>query len=264
MPDLLSFLATDLIEPLATVWRQPAFWLAVGQIIGIDIILAGDNAIVIAMACRLLAPRQRLWGMILGAGVAILMRVTFTLVVTQALAYPFVKIVGGVLLIWIAIKLLVPEDPTTDRREVKAADRLWRAIWIVAVADIVMSLDNVIAIAAAAETAAARLDTAHAGMIRSGLIIFGLGASIPLIVAGSAVVLATLVRFPMLVWVGSAILGWVAGEIMIKDVALKRWFAPEMLAGKHFVSAALGAATVILIAYVLARRRRRRIERDLL
>lgn len=264
MSDPFSFLAANLIEPLVAVWHQPAFWLAVGQIIGIDIILAGDNAVVIAMACRLLAPRQRLWGMILGAAVAILMRVTFTLVVTQALAYPFVKIVGGLLLIWIAIKLLVPEDPGAERRDVKAADRLWRAIWIVAIADIVMSLDNVIAIAAAAETAAARLDVAHAGTIRSGLIIFGLGASIPLIVAGSAVVLAMLVRFPMLVWGGSAILGWVAGEIMIKDQALTWWFAPETLAGKHYITAALGAAIVVLVANVLVRRHRRRVERELL
>ena len=124
-----------------------------GQIIGINIILSGDNAVVIALACRMLPPKERFWGMILGAGVAVLLRILFTLVVAQAMGYPFLKLVGGILLLWVAVKLVVPEEDHGEGK-VTAADNLWRAVRIVAIADIVMSLDNVIAIAAAAETAA--------------------------------------------------------------------------------------------------------------
>src|SRR6188472_4053269 len=136
------------------------FWIAAAQIIGVNIILSGDNAVVIAMACLSLPPRQRLWGMILGAGVAVLLRVLFTLVVAQAMGYPFLKLVGGLLLLWVAIKLIVPE-PEGEGGKVEAADNLWRAVRIITIADIVMSLDNVIAIAASAESAAATVDIAH-------------------------------------------------------------------------------------------------------
>src|SRR5215213_10477777 len=128
------------------------FWIAAFQIIVVNIILSGDNAVVIALACMHLPPKQRLWGMILGAGVAVLLRVLFTLVVAQAMAYPYLKLVGGILLLWVAVKLLVPDEEGEGK--VEAAENLWRAVRIVAIADIVMSLDNVIAIAASAETAA--------------------------------------------------------------------------------------------------------------
>src|SRR5215204_1930740 len=164
---------------------QAAFWLAALKIIGVNIILSGDNAVVIALACRMLPPRQRFWGMILGAGVAVLLRILFTLVVAQAMGYPFLKLIGGVLLLWVAVKLVVPEEDGGEGK-VEAAENLWRAVRIVAIADIVMSLDNVIAIAAAAETAAIRVDLAHASVIKATLIIFGLATSIPLIIAGSA------------------------------------------------------------------------------
>src|SRR5262245_48787508 len=167
---------------------QPAFWVAVGQIIGVNIILSGDNAVVIALACRMLPPRQRFWGMIMGAGVAVGLRIIFTMVVAQAMGWPFLKLVGGVLLLWVAVKLVVPEEEGDDK--VKASDNLWKAVWIVAVADIVMSLDNVIAIAASAETAAMRVDAAHAMAIKGTLIVFGLATSIPLIIAGSALLMA--------------------------------------------------------------------------
>ncbi len=198
---------------------SPAFWVAAGQIIGINIILSGDNAVVIALACRMLPPKERFWGMILGAGVAVLLRILFTLVVAQAMGYPFLKLVGGILLLWVAVKLVVPEEDHGDGK-VAAADNLWRAVRIVAIADIVMSLDNVIAIAAAAETAGIRVDPAHADTIKTVLIIFGLVTSIPLIVAGSALLMSLLDRFPILVWAGAALLGWVAGDIMVKDPAL--------------------------------------------
>jgi YjbE family integral membrane protein len=149
------------------------FWIGVLQIIFVNIILSGDNAVVIAMACLTLPPKQRLWGMILGAGVAVLLRVIFTLVIAQAMTYPYLKLVGGALLFYVAIKL-VAEDVDGEDQGVESAQTLWRAVRIVAIADIVMSLDNVIAIAASAESAAALVDIAHASAMKATLIIFGL------------------------------------------------------------------------------------------
>src|SRR4051812_28368615 len=152
------------------------------------------------MACLTLPPKQRLWGMVLGAGVAVLLRVVFTLVIAQAMAYPYLKLVGGALLFWVAIKL-VTEDAEAEGG-VESGETLWRAVRIVAIADIVMSLDNVIAIAASADIAAARVDLAHAAAMKASLIIFGLATSVPLIVAGSAILMALLQRFRVLVWAG--------------------------------------------------------------
>src|SRR5262245_59636092 len=166
-----------------------AFWVAVGQIIWINILLSGDNAVVIALACRSLPPRQRFWGILLGAGAAVLLRVIFTIIIAQIMGIPLLKLIGGALLFWIAIKLLVPSEDHGEG-SVEAGDTLWKAVCIVAVADIVMSLDNVIAIAAAAETAAARVDMGNAATIKAVLIIFGLATSVPLIIAGSALLMA--------------------------------------------------------------------------
>jgi YjbE family integral membrane protein len=236
---------------------SPAFWVGAGQIIGINIILSGDNAVVIALACRMLPPRQRFWGMILGAGVAVLLRVLFTLVVAEAMNYPWLKLIGGVLLLWVAVKLVVPEEGEGEGK-IEAAENLWRAVRIVAIADIVMSLDNVIAIAAAAETAAVRVDPAHASVIKTTLIIFGLATSIPLIIAGSALLMALLDRYPILVWAGAALLGWVAGDIMIKDSALLSFFRPELIALLHLWAAAAGAVFVVGIGYLIRRTRHKR------
>jgi YjbE family integral membrane protein len=234
---------------------QPAFWVAAGQIIGINIILSGDNAVVIALACRMLPPRQRLWGMILGAGVAVLLRIIFTMVVAQAMAIPALKLVGGVLLLWVAVKLVVPEEHEGESK-IEAAENLWRAVRIVAIADIVMSLDNVIAIAASAETAAARVDLAHASTIKVTLIIFGLATSIPLIIAGSAMLMMLLERFPILVWAGAALLGWVAGDIMIKDDLLLKWLSPSLIHDLHYWAAAAGALLVVALGYLILKMRR--------
>jgi YjbE family integral membrane protein len=231
---------------------QGPFWVAALQIIGVNIVLSGDNAVVIALACRMLPPRQRMWGMILGAGVAVLLRILFTLVVAQAMEYQFLKLVGGLLLLWVAVKLIVPESSGGEGK-VKAADNLWRAVRIVAIADIVMSLDNVIAIAASADLAAARVDMAHAAAIKTTLIVFGLTTSIPLIIAGSALLMALLDRFPVLVWAGAALLGWVAGDIMIKDAALLYWIPASLLAQLHYWAAAAGAVFVVGAGWLLRR-----------
>jgi YjbE family integral membrane protein len=230
------------------------FWIAVAQIIGVNIILSGDNAVVIALACMMLPARQRLWGMILGAGVAVLLRVVFTLVVAQAMGYPFLKLVGGLLLLWVAVKLVAPDEEGDSK--VESAETLWRAVRIIAIADIVMSLDNVIAIAASAETAALRVDATHAMAIKSSLIIFGLATSVPLIVAGSALLMALLERFPILVWAGGALLGWVAGDIMIKDEALNWWINPTLLENLHYVAAVAGAVFVVGVGWLIRSRRR--------
>ena len=182
------------------------FWIAALQIIGVNVILSGDNAVVIAMACLSLPPRQRLWGMILGAGVAVLLRVIFTLVVAQAMTYPFLKLIGGALLFWVAIKL-VSEDADEDS-EMASGETLWRAVRIVAIADIVMSLDNVIAVAAAAN-----------GQL--SLLILGLAISIPMIIAGAALIMLVLDRFPLLIWFGAMLLGWIAGDVIASDPAIE-------------------------------------------
>lgn len=191
---------------------MPAFWAGVLQIIWIDILLAGDNAVVIALACRKLPRRLRMWGMVLGAGVAILMRIAFTLVVVTLMTMPYLKIAGGLALLYIAVKLLMPEESGGKEESIAAGDRLWQAVRIIAVADIVMSLDNVIAIAAASKGHAA-------------LFVFGLAASIPLIVAGARLMLALLTRYPIIVWAGGALLGWIAGQTIVTDPAAHAFLA---------------------------------------
>jgi YjbE family integral membrane protein len=229
------------------------FWIAALQIIGVNIILSGDNAVVIALACMTLPPRQRLWGMILGAGVAVLLRVLFTLVVAQAMTYPFLKLVGGLLLFWVAVKL-VTED-SDGESDVEAAENLWRAVRIVVIADIVMSLDNVIAIAAAADIAALSVDIANAATIKATLIIFGLATSVPLIIAGSAILMSLLDRYRVLVWGGGALLGWVAGDIMITDPAVIGWLG-DLAIIYHGSAGRLGALIVVGLGLLLVRRRR--------
>ena len=240
-----------------------AFWLAALKIIFVNIILSGDNAVVIAMACLTLPPKQRLWGMILGAGVAVLLRVIFTLVIAQAMTYPFLKLVGGAMLFYVATKL-VTEDADGEEGGVEGAQTLWRAVRIVAIADIVMSLDNVIAIAATAEIAAAQVDLVHAASIKATLIIFGLATSVPLIVAGSAILMALLERYRVLVWGGGALLGWVAGDVMATDPALNGWFTEPVLHQLHIWGGPVGALIVLGLGYIIVGKHRRLILDELL
>jgi len=185
--------------------QQPAFWLAVGKIIWINVLLSGDNALVIALACRGLSPRHRLWGMILGAGAAVVLRIIFTGIVATLMEWPYLKLVGGLALLVIAAKLLVPENEDED--SVESGVHLWHAVQIVVVADIIMSLDNVIAVAAAANGSVS-------------LLILGLAISVPMIVAGAALIMLVLSRLPLLVWAGAALLGWIAGEVIATDPAI--------------------------------------------
>ena len=240
-----------------------AFWLAALKIIFVNIILSGDNAVVIAMACLTLPPKQRLWGMILGAGVAVLLRVVFTLVIAQAMTYPFLKLIGGALLFYVATKL-VTEDADGDDDGVEGAQTLWRAVRIVAIADIVMSLDNVIAIAATAEIAAAQVDLVNAASIKATLIIFGLATSVPLIVAGSAILMALLERYRVLVWGGGALLGWVAGDVMVTDPALAGWFSEAVLHQLHIWGGPVGGFIVLGLGYLIVGKNRRLILDEIL
>jgi len=184
---------------------HPQFWVNLSKIIWINILLSGDNALVVAMACRSLAPRQRFWGMVLGTAAAVLLRILFTVVITSVMGLPYLKLAAGLALIVIAAKLLVPRDEPPDA--IGSASHLWAAVQIVVIADIVMSLDNVIAVAAAAD-----------GSLP--LLIFGLASSIPLIIAGAALIMALLSMLPILIWAGSALLGWIAGDVIATDPAV--------------------------------------------
>ena len=183
---------------------QPQFWISVLQIIWINVLLSGDNAIVIALACRSLPPKQRLSGMVLGTGVALSMRLVFAAVVSTLMLLPYVKIAGGVALLWIAVKLLMPSEEVGGG---KSSDSLWRAVKLIAVADVVMSLDNVIAVAAVADG-------------NFALLVFGLGISIPLIVGGANILMAAINYFPFIIWAGAALLGWIAGDVIASDPAV--------------------------------------------
>src|SRR5215470_1249957 len=211
---------------------QATFWVAVVKIMWINVLLSGDNAVVIAMACRGLPHRQRLWGMIFGAGVAVVLRILFTGVVATLMQLPYLKLVGGIALFYIAAKLLVPDDP--DENEVEAVEHLWRAIRIVAIADIIMSLDNVIAIAAAAQG-------------NMALLVLGLGISIPLIVAGAALIMALLDRFPIFVWAGAALLGWIVGQVIATDPAIE----PVIAANIHFATPAQVETATAIVGAIL-------------
>jgi YjbE family integral membrane protein len=224
------------------------FWIALAKIMWINILLSGDNAVVIAMACRGLPHRQRVWGMILGAGVAVGLRIVFTGVVASLMTLPYLKIIGGLALFYIAAKLLVPDDP--DEGESEAAEHLWRAVRIVAIADIIMSLDNVIAIAAAAGG-------------NMALLVIGLAISIPLIVAGAALIMSLLDRFPILVWAGAGLLGWIVGEVIATDPVVVGWLTAKYGAAiAHQVEIAAAVVGAILVLVVGGAWRRSKVQSE--
>jgi YjbE family integral membrane protein len=222
----------------------PAFWVAVGQIILIDILLGGDNAVVIALACRGLPQKQRKLGIIYGTAGAIVLRVILIAFALALLAIPYLKLVGGLLLVWIGVKLLMPQDDHDDHAGIASSDKLWGAVKTVIVADLVMSVDNVLAIAGAAESA---------GQHQLPLVIFGLIVSIPIIVAGSQLVLKLMDRFPVIITLGAMLLGWIAGQMMFTDPGVKAHLPDAK--GWEYAAAATGALLVLVLGKGVAARR---------
>lgn len=200
---------------------SPAFWVALGQIIIIDILLGGDNAVVIALACRKLPPAQRTKGIIWGTFGAIVLRVILIAFAMTLLTVPFIKLVGALLLIWIGVKLLAPDDEAHG--DIQGSDKLFAAIKTIIVADLVMSVDNVIAIAGAAQ---------NAGEHSFLLVVLGLLISIPIIVWGSTLVIKLMARFPIIITLGGMLLGWIAGGMLVTDPAFvtpDKWtFMPKL------------------------------------
>lgn len=236
-------------------FSSPTFWLSILQIIWIDLLLSGDNAVVIALAVRNLPVRQRKVAIWLGSGAAVLLRILFAMIISLLLNIPLLKVIGAVLLFWIAIKLVVGEEE--EETKIDAGGNLWKAVWTIVVADAVMSLDNVVAIAAAARG-------------HYELFVFGLLVSIPFVVFGATLISGLLKRYPAIVWAGGALLGWVAGEMFVGDSFLLSYLQgpfpglvtadPHMgglLVGTgalHYGAAAIGAALVLAIGRLLAKR----------
>ncbi len=238
-------------------FMTPDFWVAVGQIIMIDILLGGDNAVVIALACRKLPPAQRTQGIIWGTAGAILLRVILIFFALTLLAIPYLKIVGALLLVWIGVKLIAPDDEDSHG-DIQASDKLWAAVKTVIVADLVMSVDNVIAIAGAAEGAG--------GDHKMPLVIFGLLVSIPIIVWGSQLVLKLMDRFPAIITIGGMLLGWIAGTMAVTDPAAlgfvptepaeKAGALPQVVDTVRYVAGVIGALVVLAIGKWVAARRK--------
>src|SRR6266481_5434264 len=217
---------------------SPQFWVAVLQIILINILLSGDNAVVIALACRNLSLRQRRHGIFWGVLGAIVLRIGLTFFAMSLLVYPWLRLVGAALLVWIGIKLIAEDDG--GEHKVKASDRLLAAVWTIIIADLVMSLDNVMGVAAAAK-----------GSVP--LIVFGLIISIPIVVFGSQIIMRLITRFPILVLAGGGLLGYIAGEMMVEDPAVAPWIAAN---ASQLAALAPGAgfALVVALGWGLTRR----------
>lgn len=219
-----------------------AFFIALLKIIWVNILLSGDNAVVIALAARNLAADQQRRAIFFGSGAAIVLRVVLTLFAVQLLQLPWLKLIGAVLLLWIGVQLLADGD---DDADVHASSSLWVAVRTILVADLVMSLDNVIAVAGAAETAPESA--------RTLLLIIGLGLSIPLIIFGSTLLLKLMQRFPVIITLGAALLGFVAGEMGPTDKAVHDWFNTHMHGLDYAVSITC-AVLVVAVGMTLARR----------
>ena len=216
----------------------PQFWLAGLEIIVINILLSGDNAVVIALACRNLPDNQRRWGIFWGAGGAIVLRIVLTFFAISLLNLPYLKIIGAVLLLWIGVKLIASDDE--EGHEVHASDRLFSAVRTIVIADLVMSLDNVIGVAAAAKGSLV-------------LLIFGLVLSIPLVIVGSQLIMKAIERYPILVMAGGGLLGYVAGEMAVTDTAVEPWINANM-AWLHWALPIACIALVIGVARLLQMR----------
>ena len=220
----------------------PQFWVAAFEIIVINILLSGDNAVVIALACRNLPPKQKWWGIFWGVVGAVVLRIILTFFAVQLLALPYLQLVGAALLLWVGIKLIAEEEDA-EGHEIAASDRLFSAVKTVIIADLVMSIDNVIGVAGAAK----------GSLI---LLIFGLVVSIPLVVVGSQLIMKLVERMPWLVIAGGGLLGYIAGEIAIEDVTVKPWITANA-AWLHYGAPIAGVVIVVAIGLWLTRRHKR-------
>jgi YjbE family integral membrane protein len=235
------------LETMGEFTSNSALWVALGQIIVINILLSGDNAVVIALASRNLPAKQQKNAIIFGSMGAIVLRIVLTFFAVMLLDVPYLKIIGGALLLWIGAKMLV-EDEGDEHLE--ASDQLWAAIRTIIIADFVMSLDNVIGVAAAAK-----------GNVT--LLVIGLGISIPLIVFGSTLVLKLMERFPIVIILGAGLLGWVAGEMAVEDTSVKAWVDASVPAAHGLVPAVCAILVVVTGKWMAARVPARAELRDL-
>lgn len=231
---------------MSALMQDSTLWIALGQIIVINILLSGDNAVVIALASRNLPAKQQKNAILFGSMGAIVLRIVLTFFAVMLLDVPYLKLVGGALLLWIGAKMLVEDDGEAD---LHASDQLWAAIRTIIVADFVMSLDNVIGVAAAAKGNVA-------------LLVIGLAISIPLIVFGSTLVLKLMTRFPVVVILGAALLGWVAGEMAVDDVSIKAWIEANAHAMHRMLPAVCAVAVVVAGKWLAARAAAREPLRD--
>jgi YjbE family integral membrane protein len=223
---------------------SPQFWVAAMQIVVINILLSGDNAVVIALACRNLPPKQRKLGIFWGVVGAVVLRVILTFFAVALLKLPYLQLVGAALLLWIGIKLIAEDDE--GQHDIHAADRLWAAVKTVIVADLVMSIDNVIGVAGAAK-----------GSLP--LLIFGLVVSIPLVVLGAQLIMKLIERMPWLILAGGGLLGYLAGEIAISDTAVKPWIDANATQ-LHYIAPIAGIVIVVAVGWWLSRRAKQPIE----
>ncbi len=224
---------------------EPTFWVALAKIIWVNILLSGDNAVVIALAARSLPEDQRKKAIFGGSAAAIVLRIVLTIFAVQLLQFPYLKIVGALLLFWIGVQLLVPEGD--DEGGVRSHDHLWSAIRTILIADLVMSLDNVIGVAAAADGGPPES--------RLLLLIIGLGLSIPLIIFGSQLLLTVMEKYPVIITLGAALLGYVAGEMLVTDRAVEAFFHSAGRASTTIIELA-GAVGVVLVGRWLAARKK--------
>src|SRR5712692_10773373 len=225
----------------------PEFWARWLGIVIIDLSLAGDNALVIAMAVLTLPPRERVIGLIGGTIGAVVLRIVLIAVVTQILLVPFLQAVGGLVLIWIAVKLVRQDQSEAKEQKAREVTTLWQAIGIIIIADLIMSLDNVMAVAA----------TAHGDLT---LVIFGIGLSIPIVICGSSLLARLMERFRWIVWLGGGVLGWVAGELVVNDIIVQGWIASWEMLLRWAVPSFL-AIVVTVLGWILARHETPALER---
>ena len=224
-----------------TDWLTPQFWVAVTEIFLVNMLLSGDNAVVIALACRNLSPRARRLGVFWGVVAAIVLRIVLTLFAMSLLVYPYLKLAGAALLMWIGVRLIAQEDGAG--RQVEASDRLATAIWTIVVADLVMSLDNVMAVAAAAKGQVA-------------LMVFGLVVSVPIVIVGAQIIMRITGRYPIVVIAGGGLLGYIAGDMAVDDPIVQPWFAANA-AGVAEVIPLAGFVAVVAAGLWLTRQKAR-------